>query len=230
MSPLRTPGPGVAGQPPRWRRWLRRHRRLLATGLAATAALLAVRTARPEPAPTEPVLVVSHDIAPGALIAAQDVTVAHWPAGLVPPDALRAPADLPDRPVATRIGTGEVLLPARFVSPALVGAYGSGLVATPVRLADSGATALLHTGDLVDVLAAAPSAAGDPVQSPARVVASAVRVLLAGTADRTSSEPFSADLGASEGSLIVLATTPSTAATIAGAATTSRLSIILRAG
>ncbi len=222
--------PPVPGRPPPWRRWLRRHRRLIAAGLAAAAVLVAVRTTQPDQAATEAVLVVSHDIAPGALIGPDDVAVARWPVGLAPPDVLRTPDALPGRPVATRLTSGEAVLPARFVSPALVAAYGDGLVATPVRLADAGAAALLREGDLVDVLAAAPGAAGDPGASPARVVAAAVRVVLAGAPSTGSDDALGAAISVSDGSLVVLATSSEAAAAIAGAAATSRLSVVLRAG
>lgn len=220
----------IPGRPPPWRRWLRRHRRLIAAGLAAAAVLVAARSLQPAPAATEPVLVASHDIAPGALIGPDDVSVARWPVGLAPPDVLRDPAALPGRPVATRLTSGEPVLPARFVSPALVAAYGDGLVATPVRLADAGAAALLREGDLVDVLAAAPTAAGDPAAVPARVVAAAVRVVLAGAPRAEPGDVLGGGIVASDGSLVVLATTPAAAEAIAGAAATSRLSVVLRAG
>ena len=191
---------------------------------------MAARSLQPAPAATEPVLVASHDIAPGALIGPDDVSVARWPVGLAPPDVLRDPGALPGRPVATRLTSGEPVLPARFVSPALVAAYGDGLVATPVRLADAGAAALLREGDLVDVLAAAPTAAGDPAAVPARVVAAAVRVVLAGAPPAERGDVLGGGIVASDGSLVVLATTPAAAAAIAGAAATSRLSVVLRAG
>lgn len=230
---LLRPAPAVPGQPAHWRRWLRRHRRWVAAVLAASSVVLAVRAVAPPAPPTVPVLVAVRDLAPGTPVGPDDVTVALWPAGLAPADTFSAVSELPRRPLATKVAAGEPLSDIRFLSPALVEAYGSGLVATPVRLADAGAAGLLRAGDLVDVLAAAPtSAAPGSTTQDARTVATGVRVLLAGTS-RSGETGDSALAGAgdpADGSLVVLATTPAVAAALAGAAVTSRLSIVLRAG
>ena len=59
----------------------------------------------------------------------------------------------------------EPLTDARLLGPGLLAGYGTGLVATPVRIADADAAKLLSPGDVIDVLAvptgfehAAPSA------------------------------------------------------------------------
>lgn len=213
----------VPGLPPAWRRFVRRHRRPLAVVLVALAVLLLTRAVRPGPAATTPVLVAAANAPAGAVLSPDDVSVAAWPVDLAPPTALTDPAQLPDRPLTAPISAGEPLVPTRFLSPSVLAAYGAGLVATPVRLADAGVAALLRAGDLVDVLAAAPSSAGQVGAQDARTVATAVRVLI--------TPQVAADaLSAGEGSLVVLATTPRTAATVAGAAVTSRLSVVLRAG
>jgi Flp pilus assembly protein CpaB len=220
----------VPGQSPPWRRLLRRHRRGLAAALAALSVLMGVRAVRPAPVPTVPVLVAGHDLSPGTPVLADEVSVARWPVGLAPPDALTDPAQLPRRVLASRVGAGEPLAASRFLSASLLAGYGSGLVATPVRLADSGAAALLHEGDLVDVLAAAPTSPGSPAAA-ATVVAAGVRVVLAGT-DRANGAGDGADAvaAAGDGSLVVLATTTAVAAALAGAAVSSRLSVVLRSG
>ncbi|HEY7815243.1 MAG TPA: Flp pilus assembly protein CpaB [Nakamurella sp.] len=235
--PSAVPGKSVPGQSAPWRRQLRRHRRVLAAGLAALSVVLVVRSVSPQPASTVPVLVAAHDLAPGAPVGIDDVTVARWPAGLAPAGTLTDPADLPQRPLATRVAVGEPLSDIRFLSPALIAAYGSGLVATPVRLADAGAAGLLHEGDLVDVLAAAPTSAGavslqGPGVQSATIVATGVRVVLAGT-DRVNGAgdgTMSSTADNTDGSLVVLATTSAVAAALAGAAVSSRLSVVLRPG
>lgn len=211
----------IPGLPPAWRRYLRKHRRWLAALLAVVAALLLVRAGRAGPATTAPVLVASAGASAGATLTSADVTVAAWPSELVPPGALSSPDELPDRPLAAPLSAGEPLVPTRFLSPSVLAAYGAGLVAAPVRLADSGVAALLRAGDVVDVLAAAPRSAGQAGPRDARTVASAVRVLIT---PQVSTDALSAG----EGSLVVLATTPQAAAAIAGAAVTSRLSVVLR--
>lgn len=227
MLPL---GSRVPGQAPAWWRLLRRHRRLLAAGAAAVGVLLAMQSVRPGPAATEPVLVATRGAPAGSVLHEVDVEVARWPVDLAPPAVLRSVDELPDRPLLSGVGAGEPLVAERFLSPSMLAAYGAGMVATPVRLADAGVAALLRAGDVVDVLAASPAAAsgaGLP-GTPAQVVASRVRVLLTGTTTSAQDDPFA---GASSGdgdSLVVLATTPAAATAIAGAAATSRLSVVLR--
>lgn len=220
-------GPRVPGQPPSWFRLLRRHRRLLAAGAAAAGVLVGLQAVRPGPQPTIPVLVVAHDAPAGRVLAGDDVEVAQWPVGLAPAAALQSVEQLPDRPLLSGVAAGEPLVPERFLAPSLLAAYGSGMVATPVRLADAGAADLLREGDLVDVLAAGPGEAGG-ISAPAQVVASRVRVLLAGATTPAPDDPFSGAGAGDADSLVVLATTPAAAAAIAGAAATSRLSVVLR--
>ncbi len=214
----------VPGQRPAWQRLLRRHRRAVAAALAGLAVLLALTSLRPAPPATTPVLVATRSAGAGTLLTPGDVATVPWPADLVPPNALTDLANLPDRPLAAPVAAGEALVPERFLAPSILAAYGAGLVATPVRLADRGAAALLRAGDVVDVLAASPGEAGETTS--ARTVATAVRVLLAGspTADAGPLAPA----GTEDGSLVVLATSTDAAAAIAGAAATSRLSVVLR--
>jgi hypothetical protein len=97
-----------------------------------------------------------------------------------------------------------------------------GQVAAPVRLVDPGIAPLLHAGATVDVLAApeSPTGSADATRSPARVVASGVRVL-AVTAP-AASEP-------SLGTLVVLAVSRADAQALAGAEAGGRLSVTLAA-
>jgi Flp pilus assembly protein CpaB len=225
--PRPIPRSRVPGQPPAWWRLLRRHRRLLAAAAAAVAVLVALPSLRAAPAATEPVLVVTRAAAAGSTLGAGDVEVARWPPDLAPGGVLRSPDELPDRPLLSAVAAGEPLVPERFLSPSVLAAYGAGMVATPVRLADAGAAALLREGDVVDVLAARP---GDTaaVSTPAQVVASGVRVLLTSVTQPAPDDPFAGTGTGTGDSLVVLATTSTAAAAIAGAAATSRLSVVLR--
>jgi hypothetical protein len=90
-----------------------------------------------------------------------------------------------------------------------------------VRIADAESAALLRPGDVVDLLAA--SAAPDAPTGAARLVASGVRVLLAPRPQRPG---LAAGLG--NGALLLVATSATTAARLAAAAVTDRLSIVLR--
>ncbi|MBV9368603.1 MAG: hypothetical protein JO074_02135, partial [Frankiales bacterium] len=98
------------------------------------------------------------------------------------------------------------------------------LVAVPIRLADgAAAAALTRAGDLVNVLgtAADDSGAAPPVGSgPATQVIAAKLTVLAVPARDTGSD----DGGAG---LVVVAATDAQAARLAGAAATTRLSLVL---
>ncbi len=110
----------------------------------------------------------------------------------------------------------------RPVADPLTARLGVDQVAAPVRLVDPQVGGLLHTGAFVDVLAApgSPTGPADDTQSPARVIASAVRVLAvpAGSSAGTSS---------TAGSLVVLAVSRNQAQALAGAEAAGRLSVVL---
>ena len=146
----------------------------------------------------------------------------------VPAGAITDAVKLTGRVLAVPVRAGETITDVRLVGPALLDGYGAGLVAAPVRIADAGSAALLQPGDVIDVLAA--DGAGGPdaeaAASEARLVASDVRVVTVPRDD--DSVLAGGDLG--EGALVVLATTSETAARLASAAVTSRLSMTLRAG
>ena len=221
--------PPLGGQNPPSLRSLRRavaaRRRLLAAGLAAAAVactITALEPARPE---TTAVLVAARDLPAGATVHSRDVRVAAFAAGTAPTGALADGAQATGRVLAGGVRAGEPITDIRFVGRSLVTALAAtGAVATPVRIADTGAARLLQPGDVVDVLAAVPPGAGQPVASPsteAAVVADGVRVL-------TVLPPDDA-VGTGDGALVLLATTRSVAAKLALAAVSARLSITLRA-
>ncbi len=209
------------------RRAVARHRRLLAAGLAAGSVAAALSVLAPAPAPTVDVVVAARDLGPGAALTAGDLQVQALPAHAVPDGSVAEPAALVGAAVAGAVRRGEPLTDVRLVGAGLLGPA-AGLVAAPVRLAEDGVAALVRPGDVVDVVAAsAPDPVGQaltgpgltarPQQSPlARVVAAAARVL-AVPADQT----------ASGGTLVLLAVTPRAATELAGAAVSSRLSVVL---
>nr|BFE30698.1 hypothetical protein GCM10010200_029490 [Actinomadura rugatobispora] len=108
---------------------------------------------------------------------------------------------------------GEPLTDVRLISPGLLGGYGPGTVAAPVRIADAGSVRLLRRGDRVDVLAP-PDTDGFGADSHSRgplrarlVVASAPVVAIPGGQVGTGGN----------GALVVLAADRSQAAALAGA-------------
>jgi Flp pilus assembly protein CpaB len=227
-----TLGPGGDGQPVTpepVRRWLRDvmrtaqwHRRVLAAALLAAAMAVGLNVLAPPAADTEPVLAAARDLAPGRPLTPDDVEVVQRPADQLPTGALVSVAEAAGSTLLTGMRAGELLIDVRLAGEAAVGSLPDGQVATPVRIADPTAVRLLSPGDVIDVLAAgAPDGPG----GDARLVASAVRVM---TVPRPAEDAWGANLG--DGALVLLATTPSTAARLAGAAVTDRLSFVLRRG
>jgi pilus assembly protein CpaB len=192
--------------------------RRLAAGVLATAALMLAL--RPEPPPRAgpdvvPVVVAAHDLPPGAVLAAADLSVARWPAELPPDGVAERVADLAGRVLAGAVHRGEPLTDVRLVGMRLSDQLPPGLVAAPVRLADLAVSGLVSAGDRVDVLAAAPEAEQAEVVAPgALVLAAAGPTPADGEADPAAG-------------LLLLAVEPDTAARLAAVATTATLTVSL---
>ena len=230
------PRPSVRGAAATWRRDLRaalaRRRRLLAAGLLAGSAACAISALSPAPPPTARVAAAARDLSGGTTITADDLRTVRVPPDAVPAGAITDAKLLTGRVLAVPVRAGETITDVRLVGPALLRGYGDRLVATPVRIADAGSARLLRPGDVIDVLAAGGAAdtsgdgASEAVAGEARLVASAVRVVAVPRDDESalSGETFG------EGALVVLATTSQTAARLASAAVTARLSLTINAG
>lgn len=198
-------------------RW---HRRLLAAGLLAGSVALALHTLAPGPPPGASVVVAAHDLAAGAELGAHDVDTVRLPRSVVPSGALSSERAAAGRSLVSAVRRGEPLTDLRLVGSSALDLLHAGNVAAPVRIADPATVRLLRPGDVVDVLAAG----ADQPAAAARLVAAAVRVV---TVPRTARDAFDAGTG---GGLVLLETTPSTAARLAAAAVTERLSVVLRRG
>jgi Flp pilus assembly protein CpaB len=175
-------------------------------------------------APTAPpvveILAAARDLPAGTTLSARDVRVIGLAPSTVPAGTLRAGADAAGLVLAGAMRRGEPLTDVRVVGPALIGSLANGgLVAAPLRISDPGVARLLRPGDLVDVLAASDRDS----RASAPVVASGVRVVTVPVPDETSS-------GLDSGALIVVATTTATAAMLARAAMSARLSVTIRGG
>ncbi len=205
-----------------WWRELRRavswHRRLLAAGLAAIAVAAGIHAVEPAEPVTVPVLVAARDLAAGVPLAAADLEVRALPEALVPLGVLQPGDETVGRLLTGAVRAGETLTDVRLLGPSLVDGLGAGAVATPVRVADAGVVGLVRPGDRVDVLAT--PATLDAEVGATHVAASGVIVV----AIPDPSTPG----GFGDGALLVLATSPQTAADLAAATVTSRLSITVR--
>jgi len=231
---------------------LAQRRRWVVALLVAGAVGSALYVLAPSGPALRAVFAAARDLPSGAALATGDVTAVRLPPNVVPAGVLAPGTPIDGLQLAGPMRRGELLTDVRVLGAGLLDALAatpgqagtaSGrpageLVATPVRLADPGLAGLLHAGQVVDVLAAAPPQLdpinGDPVGSAgavgsefglARIVAAAVPVIAV---------PLPSDDGplggapASDGPLVVLATTSATAEALAAAATSTRLSVVIR--
>lgn len=195
------------------------HRRLFSAALVAIAVAAGLSALAPAGPRLVQVLVAARDLPAGLTLQAGDLTTLGLPATSVPTGALSPSEQVDGRVLAAAVRRHEPVTDVRLVGAALVGSLAdTGLVATPVRIADPGAARLLQPGDLVDVLAAA---ARDVGPATVNVVAAGARVLAV-------PDPSSAPSGIDDGALVLLATTPQTAALLARSSVTSRLSVTIR--
>ena len=208
--------------PPRRRRRLLRdvrravswHRRKLAVVATIAAVLSAVSAAAPAGPPTVRVVRATAELPSGALVGAQDVSVADVAEDSLPRGALADPELVIGHRVLGPVAEGQVLTRLHL----LAGQVGvaAGELVSPLRFADPEVASLLHPGSVIDVIAA------DPEGAAATVVAREVEVLAipppqSGTANGT----------AAEGALVLVEVDDKTATLLAQAAATTRISLVL---
>jgi pilus assembly protein CpaB len=196
-------------------------RRFAAAVCAGLAVLCSLHVLHPKPPVSRSVWVIAHDLPGGVPLTVQDVKAERLPLTLIPRGALLAQVRVVGRLVAAPMRAGEPVTDVRLLEPSLLAAlHEPGLVAVPIRLADGpAAAALTRAGDVVDVLGTtADAAGGDTSTPPTRVIASGLTVLAVPPRDGGSDDG---------GGLVVVAATGAQAARLAGAATTTRLSLAL---
>lgn len=211
----------------RIRRALSWHRRLVAGVLAAAGVVVGLQALAPAAPASTDVLVAAADLPAGRRLRPGDLTVHGLPPGAVPAGALRPGTEVTGRTLAAPVRAGEPVTDVRLVGASSLRAYGRGLVAAPVRLADAGVLELVRPGDHVDIVAASVAEALDPGRhEAARVVARGARVVALPSTERTSGASLIAT--PETGGLLLVAVPPAVAVDLAGAAATSRLSLVLR--
>jgi Flp pilus assembly protein CpaB len=192
----------LAGVRRRLRHAVLRRRRLLAALLTAVAVAAGLHSVAAPPPATVRVSVAARDLPAGEILSADDLVRADFAPGSVPDDLA---GDAVGRTLAAPLRRGEPVTAVRLVGPLLTDGT-PGLVATPVRLPDSGMVALLEVGDRIDLVAA------DPQAGDAEVVASDLPVLALPHDDEASA---AAGL---PGRLVVVGATPEEVGPIAAAA------------
>lgn len=214
---------------------LLRHRRIVATGCVALAAALGLSSITPAKPATVRVVAAARDLPKGAVVKPDDVRMVALPVAVEPTGVFTAMSDVLGHTTAGAIRSGEALTDVRLDRGSLGGKAdaplappGDGLVATPVRLADVQAATLLRVGERVDVLAATPSSSAATPATSATVVASDVGVLSAPSSPDGANSTLDSATG--DGALVVLATTPEQAKTLAQAQLTARLSAVVVGG
>ncbi|MBF6240188.1 flagella basal body P-ring formation protein FlgA [Nocardia otitidiscaviarum] len=167
-------------------------RRLVAVGLLATAAVLALR-GDPDDRRTD-VVVAARELPPGHTLDPSDVrTVGRETAGL-PEGFAGDPAAVLGATLTGAVRAGEILTDVRVVGPRLAAAAAGTPDAriVPIRLADDAVASVLRAGDRVDVVAAPAEAAweersrrtaGADATRPVRVLATDAAVILVSGAD-----------------------------------------------
>lgn len=217
----------AASRASRWLRDLVRtgqwHRRLLASGLLAGAMAAGLQALEPPPPPSVVVVTTARDIPAGSRLGPADLATTRLTPGTVPDGAVTARSDALWRTLVAAARRGEPLTDVRLVGGGELASGDDAAVTVPVRIADADAVSLLRPGDVIDVLGAAAPVDGSG-STPARLLASAVRVVTVPVRDRTSAL---GDLGG-DGALLLVTTTSTTAARLAGATVTDRLSVVLR--
>jgi Flp pilus assembly protein CpaB len=194
----------------------------LVAGLLAASVAFAIQAVSPPPPRTAAVLVAANDLASGTRLTPADVRLKDVAPASLPDGALRARTSATGRTLGTPVRKGEVLTDVRLLGRAFLDTYGDGLVAAPVRIADAASVRLVQAGDIVDVLASGPSPDGS-TRNTARLVAAATPVV---TIPPAADSPFgTTDVGA--GALVVIVTSSDTAARLAAAAVTDRLSLVI---
>lgn len=186
------------------------HRRLLASGLAAAAIAASIEAAQPTPPETTSVVVAAKRLAGGTVIRPHDLTVTELPPDAIPQGVLRD-TEVVGSTLAGPVDPGEVITETRLVSASFLRGWGENIVATPVRVADSGAVSLLQAGDRIDLMATSPESPG----RPAEVVASSVPVL---------SVKSSKDAALGDGGLLLVGVSRDQALNLASASASTQLS------
>ena len=220
---------------PRVRRFVDRHRRSITVGLATISVLAAIQALRAPVSETSDVLVASHNLAGGLTLRTEDVEHRAVATADVPPNAIADASTLVNHVLTASIEAGEVFTRTRVLTPSGFSTAGrSGMVSTPVRVADSGAVALLEPGDHVDILATNSSLEdGSSASSSARLVASdATVVAIPHPRSDTTRGPFAASdsyaASGMAGALLVISTTLDSARTLAAAGSRGQISIVIR--
>lgn len=180
-----------------------------------TAVLAGVNAAAAPAPPEVTVLTATATLQGGTTMAATDLATTTLPTAAVPEQALTQEEQLVGQVLTGPVARGQVLTKLNVLQAAAA----PGRVLAPLRLADAGIVRLLHSGDLIDVIAA------DPQGSGADVVADRVRIA---TISRSPSTSMLGPSGPSDAALVLVEVNSETAKLLAQASVSATLSVTLR--
>jgi Flp pilus assembly protein CpaB len=164
-----------SGLRPDWSRTVAARR--VATGALVVLAAVAALRSDPDGDRTE-IIVAVRDLAPGVELTAADVRLETRTATTVPDGSQSDVAAVVGETLAGPARRGEVITDVRLLGPRLAeSAAGPDARIVPLHLADTALLDLIRAGDVVDVLAAATSDAGEDAR-PQVVATDAVVVLV----------------------------------------------------
>lgn len=202
---------------PNWARTIAARR--IAAGLLATLAVALFFRGNPD-AQHVPVVVASHDLAPGHVIDTGDLLTVEHESGSAPDGVITDPSAVVGRTLAGATRKGQTLTDIAVIGPRLaavsVGTADARIV--PVRLADAGFAELLREGDRVDVLTAGPDPESHEPAATTPLASDAVVVLV--------SQAKGGRGGAER--VVMLALPAQAASAVAIASLTSALTVVLR--
>ena len=189
------------------------HRRKLAVLAAIGAVLTGVSAAAPPGPPTIDVVRARTQLAGGAMLTADDLSVDRVVAADAPAGAVTETEALVGKTLAAPVAARQVLTALAVVTAR--SAVSPAHVLAPMKIADLDLAAQLRPGDRVDVLAA------DDTSPKASVVAVGARVVTVPQIDPEAQN-------ASTGALILVDVDAQTAALLARAAVSATLTVIWR--
>lgn len=198
----------------RLRRRLLIHRRSLAALCVALAVGLTISALRPPAPATVTLWTAARDLPSGTVLAGADLRRTAFSPASVPTVAAHELRSVLGRVLATPLGQGEVLTPAKVVGDDLLTGHPD-QAAVPLRIPDGDVVGLLRVGDRIDVIASDPQGR----RAPERLV-TAASVLAVPEPTRDSAGP-----GLS-GRLVVLAVPAADVTRVAEVGTSLFLTVV----
>lgn len=189
-------------------------RRIAAAALVVLAGIAAMRS-NPDGDRAD-VVIAGHDLSPGVALTANDVRLERRPATTIPDGSHADVGAVVGSTLASPTRRGEVLTDVRLLGSRLAeSAAGPGARIVPLHPADPALIDLIHTGDVVDILAASDT---DSKDAP-RVVATDAIVVLVSAKPKTPA--------ANDDRVVLVALPARTAHAVAGAALVQTVTLTL---